>query len=407
MTNSHYRICAFATLLLLMWGGVAAAQSRTLETLFPCSEKLDNSVGVSVGITRRSEDFNDRDKVVQDLVEMGIRSMRTGIYWDTFVRRGSLNYELTDPAMEATRNSKLELTNYLTYNNDATVNAFLKPADFADYVGKAVARYRFYCLDWQVFPNVEFLSVNKKKITPDLYFSALRNASRAVKSVGKDFRVIMGGLEGIGKPFVDSLLSYGALNYADVMYFNHFSTPELVVRKLTDLRSSMDKYAGKTAPVWCGYTFTSNPDKEEEQAMNLPRFYLLAFSCGVDKVYWEGYRSQEKNEKNRSHFSGLTHADFTPKPAYYAMETLMKMLPNHCSRPVVTVRNQVYLAKWLDMEGKPVWAVWCPSVRDVSLKIEGKPRFTGYDGKKLKFKSITEAGPSLVYIQGAKNVSFE
>ena len=399
--------CVCTALLLFCGSGAADAQSGAIEPLFPCSEKLDNAVAVTAGITRRSEDFNERDQVVADLLALGIRSMKTGIYWDTFVRKGVLNYELTDPAMESTRNSKLEMVNFFTYNNDATHNSFVSPADFAYYVKKVVARYKFYCMDWLVFQGVEYLSVNNRKITPDMYFSVLRNASRAVKEVGADHRVIMGGVTEVGRPFVDSLLSYGALNYADIMHFSHSSYPEAVVDKFRKLRESEEKYAGRIAPVWMSYGYSSYPDLEDEQAMFLPRMYILSFACGADKVFWEGYKCLEQNPKMRNHYSGLMHKDMTPKPAYYAMETMMKMMPNHCLRPKVSVQGGVYLAQWKDFEGKPVWAVWSPKEMEISLKIDGKARFTDYKGNKMKIKAFTEAGPGVVYIQGAKNVNFE
>ena len=96
-------------------------------------------------------------------------------------------------------------------------------------------------------------------------------------------------------------------------------------------------------------------DREDEQARRGARIYLIAF---VDKVFWYKFRSNEIDPYYSEDNFGMVHADLSPKPAYYAYKTLIRMLPNGSTRPVLTIKNGVYMAEWKRPDGKRVSAYW-------------------------------------------------
>lgn len=55
----------------------------------------------------------------------------------------------------------------------------------------------------------------------------------------------------------------------------------------------------------------------------------------------------------------MVHKDLSPKPAYYAYKTLIRMLPNGSTRPVLTVKDGIYKAEWKRPDGIKVAAYWC------------------------------------------------
>jgi len=147
-------------------------------------------------------------------------------------------------------------------------------------------------------------------------------------------------------------------------------------------------------------------DKEQEQAKRVARIYLTAYACGIDKVYWNGLKSKEKDNSIRSQFAGLYHSDFSPKPAAQAYSTLTKMLPSGSSRPELIINDGIYLASWIIPDGTKRFAVWSPSRHiPFNLKIYGRATYCDYLGNKQK--SISEINDAICFISGAEKIDFK
>lgn len=147
-------------------------------------------------------------------------------------------------------------------------------------------------------------------------------------------------------------------------------------------------------------------DMEAEQAKRMGRTYILAFACGVDKVFWNGMRSRETDPTRKRDWSGLYHSDMRPKPSASAYRTLTTLLPPGSTRPTFRTDSGVYLSNWTNAEGSKVWAVWTESrkSRSVNITISGKYQLFDYLGNKLK--DISEISDGIVYICGADSVEF-
>lgn len=100
-------------------------------------------------------------------------------------------------------------------------------------------------------------------------------------------------------------------------------------------------------------------DREVEQARRVARIHIISFAYGVDKIFWYKFRSNEIDPYYSEDNFGMVHADLSPKPAYYAYKTLIKMLPNGSTRPVLSINDGVYKAEWKRPDGKRVVAYWC------------------------------------------------
>lgn len=146
-------------------------------------------------------------------------------------------------------------------------------------------------------------------------------------------------------------------------------------------------------------------DTEDEQARRIPRVHLMSFACGIDKVFWHGLRSAEK-EARKSHYGGLYHADFSPKPAATAYSVLTSMLPSGSTRPVLVAKETLYVVEWLAADGKKRWAVWSTEKTDPSeIEIVGKAVLVDYLGNKLK--NMPVISDKVVYITEAEEVKIK
>lgn len=129
-------------------------------------------------------------------------------------------------------------------------------------------------------------------------------------------------------------------------------------------------------------------DLEDEQARLIARTYLISFAYGVDKVFWYEFRSMEDNLYYSEDNFGILHKDLSPKPAYNAFKTLIKMLPSGSSRPLLTVKDNLYRAEWETPDGKHVTAYWC-SKGYTKVLLDGNNN-TIYDYMGRKYNSINE-----------------
>lgn len=99
-------------------------------------------------------------------------------------------------------------------------------------------------------------------------------------------------------------------------------------------------------------------DLEDEQARRVARIHLISFAYGIDKVFWYKFRSNEIDPYYSEDNFGMVHKDLSPKPAYDAYMTLIRMLPNGSLRPKLSLENGVYTAKWTKPNGQKVKALW-------------------------------------------------
>lgn len=97
---------------------------------------------------------------------------------------------------------------------------------------------------------------------------------------------------------------------------------------------------------------------ERRQAEVLPRYFIIAFSQGVKKVFWYSLRSWENTPGNPEAHYGILHRNHTPKPAYDAFRLLTGMLPDGSTVPVLKQEGRVYTASWKRPDGAKVFAVW-------------------------------------------------
>lgn len=97
---------------------------------------------------------------------------------------------------------------------------------------------------------------------------------------------------------------------------------------------------------------------EQRQAEVLPRYFILAFSEGVKKVFWYNFRSFENKPGDPESHYGIMYKDLRPKPAYRAYKTLIELLPDGSTYPKLKQEGDVYTADWKRPDGSKVKAVW-------------------------------------------------
>ncbi len=118
----------------------------------------------------------------------------------------------------------------------------------------------------------------------------------------------------------------------------------------------------KGAGVIATLNFSTNAVTPERQAAMLPRLYLAAFQTGIARTFWYEFQATETDSfYNEDHF-GITHRDFSPKPAYTAYKALTRARPAGSqtigSESWCSADSSFYYPHWQRPDGKRGWALW-------------------------------------------------
>lgn len=146
--------------------------------------------------------------------------------------------------------------------------------------------------------------------------------------------------------------------------------------------------------TWIGkYSYS-----ERDQAMRIPRIFLLSFASGVDKVFWYNLRAKETSDSDPESYFGILHRDLTPKYSYNAYHVLVQMCPDGSSRPIITQNesNGVFHAVWKRPDGKHVSAFWVNG-GIINNYLLNNNKCYDVLGHKIVSKKI-DIGPSVVYV---------
>lgn len=400
-------------LALLVNISMASCAQTTIIPIFPCTEVTQNSYGVNCHLAF-TQDYTRRDAELAMMKKIGINMVRGGSHFFTLgYNNGQFNPLMKDSIVQSIEKAGIPM------HGDLSLDAFGKKCwedmdAYARYVDYITERYKGKIGCWEVANEVD-LSM-KTDSAAYKYAQVLKRIYPNFKNKGKENKVLVSGLASVTTPFLDSLCCYGAHNYFDVMNFHSYDSPENLPMHFGALRATMDKY-GWEKEVWlgeCGMHTAPDTTKtnkwsnkvwlEQEQAHRLPRIYLISFAYGINKVYWYEIRAEEKEPYNKEHHFGLLHSDLSPKPAFKAYETLIKMCPDGSSRPELIKKGNAYLAHWVTPKGKEVWAAWSVGNTVPSLSIDGRAKYFDIYGRKLK--KCQPINESIIYIFGAKNVSF-
>ena len=125
---------------------------------------------------------------------------------------------------------------------------------------------------------------------------------------------------------------------------------------------------------------------ETEQARYLPQAILLSLQGGVERFFWYEFQAPERDDLDKEHHFGLVHRDLSPKPAYVAYRTLVRMRPagaKNLSLGDEWKRPEGYCHfRWRNPNGKTMNAAWAPEEK-VTLPVGEVKRAWDFLGENI------------------------
>lgn len=400
--------------IVLSFSLCSCQAQNLIEPLFVCSKVLHDQYGICSHINRNGiqNEYNTREMDLSMMDKLGVQYVRTDFDWIPIQtkKKGYLNFVCLDSMVTSVRNHKKSLLGILTIDKRNYLTD-----DWLNYVYQTCKRNKKIKY-WEMLNEVDLAYHWVPGFYSKQYVPFLKEGYRAVKRANKKALVTFTGFSNIYSPKIDSIFSEDVGNFFDIMsvhtYTLPYSGPEDFIGYFHKLKNVMGKYK-INKPVWLSETGSNTcingGVSEEEQSLRLPRIFLISFALGIDKVFWYKSRSNELDSKNIEGFYGIWHSDYTPKPAFYAYQTLTRMCPNKSTRPKLERYGDVYIASWKRPDRGKVWALWT-SKKDgtVALNIKGNHKVYDNHGKEISMSTANvNVTPSVIYIVGAKSVNIQ
>lgn len=403
MGNFILLMCLFCT-SISSCGGV-----KESHNFFYGEEVLQNAYGICFHYSDISSSESRRDSVFKRIDELQIDLVRTDLYWHAIQANSNSmrTYKHFDELFESLKKYDLRLLPILDYSLPEFPEIWNHINEWSDYVLDAVSRYASNVDYWEIWNEENLPHFWQGKPSPVHYMALLKKTSSIIRKKDPNSEILIGGLAGVDEEYLGQILKKG-YRFFDVVNFHYYNNPqqppEDLIEKLEKLNEVLEKYHCMKK-VWItetGYSTYPN-DKmkshgqvsEQEQAIRLPRIFLIAFCYGIEKVFWYDLVSSAKDIKDKEFFFGIVDKNLQPKKAFYSYKTLVKMLPNNCARPSFVVRDNVYTCTWKTETGKCTKAMWMPYGKK-KVKVNGEC----YDvyGQPLASDSVT-LSPSIVYVR--------
>lgn len=320
-------------------------------------EKSLSPYGVCAHISRGDEHPVAR-KELELMQKAGIRWVRTDFSWSSVERRpGQWAFGHLDETVDWAEAAGVNILPILDYDVSWARPAHKHLDLWLTYVRRLVTRYKDRLRYWEVWnePNLEHFW--KDKPDPKDYTKMLEATYRAIKEIDPELVVLLGGTAGIPWSYIEGVYQAGGKDFFDTMNVHPYRYPASpeerpLYEDLVRLRGLMGKHQDAHKPIWItelGWpTHQGNRGvTPARQARMLARAYLLSLQAGVEVIFWYEFQAMEhKADYNEDHF-GIVHRDLSPKPAYTAMATLIRVRPAGSTAAKRAWRSgEVYHPSW-------------------------------------------------------------
>lgn len=347
------------------YGPVTECAVQPEKDLPPQSPSQASPWGIGVYLYRYGGDATGlkmMDEAAAMAERVGVNWSREEMQWHRIEpERGKFDWSFYDKLLDTAERHGIQVYGLIAYWSSWT-----KPytregiEDYARYCTALVTHYKDRIHHWEIYnePNIFFWSGPK-----DLYPELLKAAYKAVKAADPDALVLGCSTAGIDSGFID-MVNKARAPY-DILTVHPY-------RSWLNERSFMDElrgarkltaFDGKPKPVWItemGWATPVGGTTQREQACLLARCYLAAVAADVQtNVSWYDFRDDGRNPFYHEHHFGVIRNDMTPKPAYRALATVCRTLPDARLKKALKL-PQALLGFVFDTTRGPVTVIWNP-----------------------------------------------
>ncbi|HEY5792061.1 MAG TPA: hypothetical protein VIS74_02110, partial [Chthoniobacterales bacterium] len=313
------------------------------------------------------------------IAKAGVRVIRDELYWaEVEKKRGEYTFARYDPYMARAKELGLEPLIAMTFGNELYDHRSgpSTPAGYEGYgnYGQAILKHYGPQIRWLEIWNEYNGSWSPPQANhdrPKYYTEMLKVASRKIKAVRPDVKVLGGAAVLLPLPWFDGIFKNGGIEAMDGLVIHPYRwSPEGVDREIRDLRALAARYGKKDMPVWV--TETGSFDQTAEGRAIVARYLVKMCSLLLkeksEMICW--YLLRDYNE-----FKGMgllrdgngPFGRYAPAPSYAAYANLIQRL--HKAVPLGRDETpdalQVYR---FDQGGIPVRVAWALTPAEIAFE---------------------------------------
>jgi hypothetical protein len=350
--------------------------------------KVPDGLGVNIHFT--GAPARDLDMIQA----AGFRFIRMDFTWERVEKtKGVYDFAPYDQLTDALEKRGIRPLYILDYSNklyetDRSVRTEEGRKAFARFASAAAKRYRGRGILWELWnePNIGFW-----KPKPDVndYMALAKAVFPAVKQADPQAVRVAPATSGVPLGYLESCFKQDLLNMVEAVTVHPYrqQPPETAAADYLKLRALIARYcpARPDLPIlsgeW-GYSAVWKDFDEQRQGQYLPRQFLTNLSLGVPVSIWYDWHDDGKDPKNAEHHFGTVTTDYKPKPAYLAMQRLVKALDGMCFVKRVQAAPDDYLLLFSNGE-RHVLAAWTtadahevePFGKTSPIRLTGDPQY--------------------------------
>jgi hypothetical protein len=345
--------------------------------------------GLGVNIHFTGEPARDLDMIQA----AGFKFIRMDFTWSAIEKtKGAYDFKGYDILTDALARRGIRALYILDYSNalyetEQSVRTEAGRRAFASFAAAAAKRYRGRGILWELWnePNIEFWkpqpSVNDYMALAKAVFPAIRKADPGATCVAP-------ATSGIPFDFLEECFRQGLLDLVDAVTVHPYrqEPPETVIGDYARLRELIAKYRPdrRDLPIlsgeW-GYSSVWSNFDAARQGRYLPRQFLTNLSQGVPLSIWYDWHDDGINPREAEHHFGTVTFDYKAKPAYRAMERLVRALKGMRYIKRLQSAPEDYLLLFSDGDRSTI-AAWTTGEEHetepapgLKIKVSGDPRY--------------------------------
>jgi len=353
--------------LPLLAAGWAAEPARFRVGVCTHFSQDKGHLPANLSLIRQAGVISIRDEVGWRGVERAKGELVVPPAWDTYVRRAA--------------EEDLEPLLILDYGNpfydggdkpisEAALEGFARYSEFIVRHFKGVVKLYEVWNEWDIGIG------GTTPGTPESYVKLLEKVYPRIKAVDRSVTVYGGAMtpSGVQRGWLEGMLKAGGLKHLDevsIHTYNYSSSgrersPEAWAEWMQQVDGMLRKYNGGQ-PVGLTVTEMGWPTQidrrgtpPEVAAAYLARMLLLARTLPFMKgIWWYDFQDDGWRSSYNEHNFGLVRPDLTPKPAYFSLKDLARLVATaeYLGR-VEAGDPEVWILSFRRPDGKHVWALW-------------------------------------------------
>ncbi len=294
------------------------------------------------GVCVRQEAGPLFDRLLGPLAELGVDTVRRDFDWgDTQSAPDQWDWARNDAVVAPLRKRGIEVQGVVAYtarwasSGDRDSKNWLDWSRaapdvdaYCNYAAALARHYRGQVSLWEIWnePDIDFW-----RGTPAQFTALFNAASAAVHEANPDARVLNGGFAfNVRQPnptLLQDFVRHADLTHWDVWAYHDYHTFPQMLSRAAENRA-IHEAVGSRAPIWIneGGFHDLLPGGEAEQAKTLVKKISAAPFLGATAYFWYNLIDGGDDPADTEQHFGLMRHDLTPKPAFFAYQTLIRQL---------------------------------------------------------------------------------